>query len=84
MKQYAYLYLSQIGNLGEVVYEYQVDGETKQLTVTSSEATEFAGCDIKEVGKDMNLLESLENRIFQRGDQYDRDRFKRAGREYGE
>lgn len=51
LKQYAYLYLSQIGNLGEVVYEYQVDGETKQLTVTSSEATEFAGCDIKEVGK---------------------------------
>ena len=63
LKQYAYLYLSQIGNLGEVVYEYQVDGETKQLTVTSSEATEFAGCDIKEVGKDMNLLESLVQKI---------------------
>lgn len=59
LKMYAYIYLAQIGNLNEVIFEYKVDGETKILSVTSSEASEFAGVDIKTVGTDINLLEEL-------------------------
>ena len=43
----------QIGNLDEVIFEYKVDGETKLLSVTSSEASEFAGVEIKTVGTDI-------------------------------
>lgn len=59
LKRYAYIYLAQIGNLNEVIFEYRVDGETKILSVTSSEASEFAGVEIKNVGTDINLLEEL-------------------------
>lgn len=59
LKMYAYIYLAQIGNLNEVIFEYKVDGETKILSVTSSEASEFVGVDIKTVGTDINLLEKL-------------------------
>ncbi|MGN0416017.1 MAG: DUF4825 domain-containing protein [Agathobacter sp.] len=59
LKMYAYIYLAQIGNLEEVIFEYKVDGETKILSVTSSEASEFAGVKIKTVGMDINLLEEL-------------------------
>ena len=56
---YAYIYLSQIGNLSEVIYEYKLDGEVTMLSVTSDDATEFAGIDIKSIGTDVNLLEKL-------------------------
>ena len=59
LKMYAYIFLAQIGNLDEVIFEYKVDGETKMLSVTSSEASEFAGAEIKAVGTDINLLETL-------------------------
>lgn len=59
LKLYAYIYLAQIGNLNEVIYEYRVDGETKILSVTSREASEFAGVDIKTVRTDIHLLEAL-------------------------
>lgn len=59
LKRYAYIYLAQIGNLEEVIFEYKVDGETKILSVTSSEASEFAGVEIKTVGTDIHLLEEL-------------------------
>ena len=59
LKMYAYIYLAQIGNLDEVIFEYKVDGETKTLSVTSSEASKFAGAEIKTVGTDINLLEAL-------------------------
>ncbi len=59
LKMYAYIYLAQIGNLNEVIFEYKADGETKILSVTSSEASEFAGVEIKTVGTDINLLEEL-------------------------
>lgn len=59
LKMYAYIYLAQIGNLNEVIFEYKVDGETKILSVTSNEASEFAGVEIKTVGTDINLLEGL-------------------------
>lgn len=59
LKMYAYIYLAQIGNLDEVIFEYKIDGETKILSVTGSEASEFAGAEIKTVGTDINLLEKL-------------------------
>lgn len=59
LRVYAYMCLAEIGNLKEVIYEYNLDGETVQLSVTSDEASEYAGADIKEVGKDINLLEKL-------------------------
>ena len=59
LKMYAYIYLAQIGNLNEVVFEYKIDGKTKTLSVTSSDASEFAGVEIKSVGTDINLLEAL-------------------------
>ena len=59
LKLYAYIYLAEVGNLNEVIYEYKVDGETKTLSVTSSEASEYAGEDIKSVGTDINRLEML-------------------------
>ena len=42
-----------------MIYEYKVEGETRILSVTSSEASEFAGEDIKTVGTDIFLLEEL-------------------------
>lgn len=59
LKRYAYVYLAQIGNLNEVIFEYRIEGETKILSVTSSDASEFAGVEIKKVGTDINLLEAL-------------------------
>ncbi|MCI7130710.1 MAG: DUF4825 domain-containing protein [Lachnospiraceae bacterium] len=59
LKRYAYIYLAEVGNLGEVIYDYHVDGEPKTLSVTSSEASEYAGVDIKSVGTDINRLEQL-------------------------
>ena len=59
LTDYAYIYLSQIGNLSEVIYEYKLDGEVTTLSVTSDDATEFAGMDIKSIGTDVNLLEKL-------------------------
>lgn len=59
LKMYAYICLAQIGNLDEVIFEYKVEGETKMLSVTSNEASEFAGVEIKTVGTDINLLEGL-------------------------
>ena len=59
LMNYAYIYLSQIGNLSEVIYEYKLDGEVTTLSVTSDDATEFAGMDIKSIGTDVNLLEKL-------------------------
>ena len=59
LKRYAYIYLAEVGNLGEVIYDYHVDGEPKTLSVTSSEASEYAGVDIKSVGTDINWLEML-------------------------
>lgn len=59
LPKYAYLLLSQIGNLDEVVYEYTIEGKPVSLSVTSKQATEYAGVDIKTVGQDIVLLEQL-------------------------
>ena len=59
MKSYAYAMLAVIDNMGQVSYEYVIDGETCELTVTSAEATVFAGQDIKVVGENVSVLQSL-------------------------
>lgn len=59
LQMYSYLLLAQIGNLDEVIFEYTIDGETMSLSVTSEDATAFAGVDIKTVGQDLYLLEEL-------------------------
>ena len=59
LKMYSYLLLAQIGNLDEVIYEYTIDGEGKTLSVSSADASAFAGVDIKSVAQDINQLEKL-------------------------
>lgn len=59
MKSYAYALIAVIDNLGEVSFEYVIDNERKLLTITQNEASMFAGQDIKKVGKDICLLESM-------------------------
>lgn len=59
MKSYAYVILAVIENLGSLSYEYTVDGEVCNLTVTAAQASEFAGEDIKEVGRQASSLQKL-------------------------
>ena len=59
LKMYSYILLAEIGNLNEVIYEYRIDGEATTLSVTSADASAFAGVDIKTVGEDINRLEKL-------------------------
>lgn len=59
MRSYAYILLAVIDNLGEVSYEYTMDGETYTVTVDTQEATKFAGQDIKECGQDVVTLQRL-------------------------
>lgn len=59
MKAYAYILLAAVGNLGEVSYEYRVDGETQIITITEEDATKFAGRDIKECGENILLFQEL-------------------------
>ena len=59
LKIYSYILLADIGNLDEVLYEYTIDGIPKKLSVTSEQASEYAGVDIKSVGEDINRLEKL-------------------------
>lgn len=59
MRSYAYVLLAVIDNLGQVTFEYVIDGATCELTVTAEEATAFAGQDIKATGKDVAALQRL-------------------------
>ena len=59
MKAYAYILLAAVGNLGEVSYEYQVDGQRETLVVSTEEAADFAGRNIKECGQDLLLFQEL-------------------------
>lgn len=56
---YAYILLAEIGNLGELTYEYTLDGVPQTLTVTADDASKYAGQNIKDVGKDITALEQL-------------------------
>lgn len=59
MKSYAYVLMAVIDNLGEVSYEYTVDGKAGMLSVTEEEASSFAGQNIKLWGQDVLLLQEL-------------------------
>ena len=61
MKSCAYVLLAVIDNLGEVSYDYTVNGKSCSMTVTREEATDFAGQDIKVCGQDVVLLQELMN-----------------------
>lgn len=56
---YAYILLAEIGNLSELTYEYTLNGVVQTLTVTADDASEYAGQNIKAVGKDITALEQL-------------------------
>lgn len=59
LEAYAYVILAVIDNLDRVTYEYTTDGEAYELTVTSEDASAYAGQDIKEIGADIVLLQQL-------------------------
>ncbi len=59
LEPYAYIMLALIEDLGEVTYEYTYMGQPVSKTYTADMATEYAGKDIKLVGKDIAELEKL-------------------------
>lgn len=63
LKAYAYVMIAVIDNLDWVSYEYTTEGETCELIVTSEDAAEFAGQDIKNVGKDVAALQELMEKV---------------------
>ena len=62
MKSYAYILLATIGNLDKVTYKYKVDGKKCEMSITTEEATKFAGDDIKKCGNKLYLLQKLINK----------------------
>lgn len=69
MKEYGYVLLGLIGNLGEVKFTYEVitsDGDIKEysFTVTEKEATAFLGEEIKKCSEDINILQSLIEKMY--------------------
>lgn len=59
MDAYAYVLLAMVENLGEVTYQYTWGGFPAWRTITTEQASEFAGEDIKAVGKDIAKLQLL-------------------------
>ncbi|MDY4971227.1 MAG: DUF4825 domain-containing protein [Lachnospiraceae bacterium] len=59
MKSYAYVILAVTDNLGEISFEYTVDGTMHTLTVDTEEASAFAGQDIKACSEDAASLQEL-------------------------
>lgn len=59
MQSCAYVLLAVVENLGEVTYEYTYSGVPMVMTVTTQEATAFAGKNIKSVGDDIVELQHL-------------------------
>lgn len=59
MRAYGVAILALIDNLSEVKFEYEVDGEKCVLSINTDEASEFAGENIKETGKDITKLQAL-------------------------
>lgn len=56
---YAYILLAEIENLGELTYEYTLNGVSQTLTVTETDTSEYAGQNIKDIGKNVAKLELL-------------------------
>ncbi len=63
MKFYAYIFLAVIDNLGEVLYEYQMEGKMYTVIVTEDDASNFVEQDIKLYGQDILLLQDLIQKI---------------------
>lgn len=65
MKSYAYALLAVIDNLGEISYDYRVDGDASvkddvhAIKFTTDEATSWIGYDIKECGRDIVKLQEM-------------------------
>lgn len=59
MKAYAYALIAVIDNLDIVTFEYIIDDDPRILSVTSEDATAYAGFPIKDAGKDIRFLELL-------------------------
>lgn len=58
-RPYAYILLAVVENLGEVSYEFQYGGEPMVINVTEEMASDYAGLDIKYVGKNIAQLQKL-------------------------
>ena len=58
-KSYAYILLAEVENLSEISFEYIEQGKVHQFSVTAEDATEYAGDNIKEIGKNVNKLQKL-------------------------
>ena len=59
MKSYAYILLATIDDLGYVSYEYTTESGKLNLTVTSEDATSFAGNNIKTYANSPSRLQEL-------------------------
>jgi len=59
MDGYAYVLMAVIDNLDEVTYEYSWGGYPAWRTITKDMASDFAGEDIKVIGKDIRKLQLL-------------------------
>lgn len=57
----SYLILSVIGNMDSIIWEYNCDGIKKQLEVSSDEASNFVGKDIKKISLSASEIQSLMN-----------------------
>ena len=68
MESAAFVLIGVIGNLDHVTFEFPYNGETQSYTVTAAEATEFLGQDIKNCGKDVEVLYKLINERHKRAD----------------
>lgn len=59
MRAYGYILLAVVENVGKVSYEYEMNGESCTVSITTKDAGEFAGHDIKECGQDIGQLQRL-------------------------
>lgn len=59
MKSYAYVLLAVVENLGEVTFEYVNSGQMCELTITTDEASDYIGYNIKDCYDDILLLQNL-------------------------
>ncbi len=55
----SYVMLAAVGNLGYVTWEYQTDAGSRQYTVTTEDASAYAGRDIKECAQSASDLQAL-------------------------
>jgi len=51
--------LAEIGNLSKVNYKFSVDGQERIVSITTEEASEMLGFNVKDAGTDINLTEKM-------------------------